>query len=76
MPHHPAITRASAAIGAATRHDRNNPRLPDLRRDLAAEKLAVYVATIVAKAPPLTPAQRDRIAALLTPAVDVEADAS
>jgi len=34
-------------------------------RDLAAAKLADYVAKVVDAAPPLTPAQRDRIAALL-----------
>ena len=36
-------------------------------RDLAAERLAEYVERVVANAPPLTPAQRDRIAALLHP---------
>ncbi len=35
------------------------------RRNHAAAKLADYVAKVVAQAPPLTPAQRDRIAALL-----------
>jgi len=36
-----------------------------LRAEYAAEKLAEYVAKVVAQAPPLTPTQRDRIAALL-----------
>ncbi len=36
-----------------------------LRAEYAAEKLAEYVAKVVDGAPPLTPAQRDRIAALL-----------
>lgn len=44
-----------------------DPDLIDARRDLAAEKLAAYVAKTVADAPPLTDAQRDRIAALLRP---------
>jgi len=57
------LRRASAAVAAAERWgDRN---LDDLRRTLATEQLAAYVARIVAEAPPLTAAQRDRIAALL-----------
>jgi hypothetical protein len=40
-------------------------RATDLRRDYAAEKLATYVAEVVASAPALTPEQRDRIASLL-----------
>jgi len=37
----------------------------DLQRQLKAERLAEHVAKVVSQAPPLTPAQRDRIAALL-----------
>ncbi len=37
----------------------------ELRREYAAEKLAAYVAEVVGQAPPLTPAQRDKIAVLL-----------
>ena len=37
------------------------------RRELVAAKLAAYVSKTVAEAPPLTDAQRDRIAALLRP---------
>lgn len=46
----------------------NDPDLIEARRALAAEKLAAYVSKTVADAPPLTDAQRDRIAALLRPA--------
>ncbi|MCV7538003.1 hypothetical protein M3D43_004490 [Micrococcus luteus] len=46
----------------------NDPDLIEARRALAAEKLAAYVSKTVAEAPPLTDAQRDRIAALLRPA--------
>lgn len=35
------------------------------RQNHAAAKIADYVAKVVAQAPPLTPAQRDRIAVLL-----------
>lgn len=45
----------------------NDPDLIEARRALAAEKLAAYVSKTVAEAPPLTSAQRDRIAALLRP---------
>ncbi|WP_225348511.1 hypothetical protein [Micrococcus luteus] len=45
----------------------NDPDLIEARRALAAEKLAAYVSKTVAEAPPLTDAQRDRIAALLRP---------
>ncbi|EZP62318.1 hypothetical protein [Micrococcus luteus] len=45
----------------------NDPDLIEARRALAAEKLAAYVSKTVAEAPPLTPAQRDRIASLLRP---------
>jgi hypothetical protein len=37
----------------------------EARRDLAAAKIEDYVSRVVAEAPPLTPAQRDRIAALV-----------
>ena len=43
----------------------DDPHLVGARRDLRAERLADYVAKVVAQAPPLTPAQRDRVAALL-----------
>ncbi len=36
-----------------------------LRAEYATEKLAEYVQRTIAQAPPLTPAQRDRIAVLL-----------
>lgn len=45
----------------------NDPDLIEARRALAAEKLAAYVSKTVADAPPLTSAQRDRIASLLRP---------
>ena len=44
-----------------------DPDLINARRDLAAAKLDAYIKKVVAEAPPLTDAQRDRIAALLRP---------
>lgn len=43
----------------------DDPVLIAARRDLRAARLEDYVARVVAEAPPLTEAQRDRIAALL-----------
>lgn len=53
-----SLTRSRAA---------DDPELIEARTNLAAEKLAAYVSAVVAEAPPLTDAQRDRIAALLRP---------
>lgn len=46
----------------------DDPELIRARQSLKAMKLEEYVSRIVAEAPPLTDAQRDRIAALLRPA--------
>ena len=47
-------------------HAPDSPEVLELRRDLAAEKIAQYVQAIVASAPPLTADQRTRLAALFT----------
>jgi hypothetical protein len=46
----------------------DDPELVEARRDLAAERLAEYIARTLETAPPLTPEQRDRLALLLRPA--------
>ncbi len=70
----PEVSLASrrAELARAERQKRLKPGDPErverarqLRSDYKAEKLAEYVAKVVDAAPPLTPAQRDRIAALL-----------
>lgn len=43
----------------------NKPNQDETARDLATERIADYVRRVVADAPPLTPAQRDRIVTLL-----------
>jgi len=43
------------------------PNQTETARDLAAAKLADYIARVVDAAPPLTPEQRDRLALLLRP---------
>jgi hypothetical protein len=58
-----------ARVAALRRHrGPHDPEAVAAARDLAADSLAAHVARVVAQAPPLTPAQRDRIAALLRPA--------
>ncbi len=67
-----SLAARRADVARAERQKHLNPGDPErvehasqLRRDYAAEKLADYVAKVVAQAPPLTPAQRDKIAVLL-----------
>ncbi|WP_298942687.1 hypothetical protein [uncultured Microbacterium sp.] len=65
----PSIASARGRIGGLVRDRRaDDPELIDARRDLAAEKIAAYIARVVAEAPPLTDTQRSRLAALLTAA--------
>ena len=52
-----------AKHAAAVRWDK--PNQGETARDLAAAKLADYIARVVDAAPPLTPAQRDKLALLL-----------
>jgi len=59
-------THERAKVASLTRSRKaDDPELISARQRLAADRLAEHVAKVVAKAPPLTPAQRDRIAALL-----------
>jgi hypothetical protein len=61
-----SVRTTRARVAALTKHHPDgSPALTGARRDHAAEKLAENVAKIVAQAPPLSAAQRDRIAALL-----------
>jgi len=43
----------------------DDPDLVNARRNLKAERLADYIERVVDAMPPLTPAQRDRLALLL-----------
>jgi hypothetical protein len=59
-------THDRARVAALSRHRKpDDPALGDARRDLAAKRLTEFVRRVVAAAPPLTPEQRDIIAALL-----------
>lgn len=55
-------TRSQIAVAK-----KKNPHadVSGLQRQLRAERLAEHVAKVVSEAPPLTAAQRDRVAALL-----------
>ena len=48
----------------------DDPDLIAARRNLKAERLADYITRVVDGAPPLSAAQRDRLALLLRPGVD------
>lgn len=61
-----ALRRQAARAGAAARWA-DPVTAENARRDLAAARLAEFVKRVVDAAPPLTPAQRSRIAALLAP---------
>lgn len=64
MPATIKSTRGRVAALTRSRAD-DDPELVEARRTLAADVLAKYVASVIAKAPPLTAEQRDRIAAIL-----------
>ena len=57
------LRRARTATQA--RHRPNDSQTVDLARDLKAELLAEYIQRVVEMAPPLTQAQRDKLAILL-----------
>jgi hypothetical protein len=62
---HSALS-ARGKLGATARRFPNDPdRLAEARRDLAAAKLQDYIERTLADAPPLSDAQRERLALLL-----------
>ena len=58
---------AGAIAGITARCGPDDPRIPELRRDLRAAELEDYIRTAVDAAPPFTDEQRVRLAALLRP---------
>lgn len=63
------VRRDRARLAALARHrNPDDPELIDARRQLRAASLADRIREDVAKWPPLTDEQRDRLAALLRPA--------
>ena len=63
----PRRRRLVCTIAARERHNPDDPEIPALRAELAAEGLAEHIKRVVDAAPPLTPAQRERLALLLRP---------
>ena len=64
--HDPALRRLAARAGAAARNGAAD--VDERRAELAAGRLENHIRRVVAEAPPLSDAQRDRLAALLRPA--------
>jgi len=64
----PEVNSAVGRLRVTRRHHGlDHPDTRAAERDLAAAKLAAHIARVVDAAPPLTPEQRDRLAALLRP---------
>ena len=57
--------KTRARLAALKRHHPNDQETLELARDFKAERLEDYVAAVVAKAPALTQAQRDKLALIL-----------
>jgi|HubBroStandDraft_4_1064222.scaffolds.fasta_scaffold2447507_1 hypothetical protein len=67
----PERRHLSAAVAAQARHSGpDHPRVLELRDELAAEGLAEHIRRVVSSDPPLSAAQRERLALLLSPGVN------
>ncbi|HLM20881.1 MAG TPA: hypothetical protein VK390_05065 [Propionibacteriaceae bacterium] len=61
-----SVYAARARHNALKRYrDADDPAIADARRDLRAAKLEDHIRQVVDQAPPLTPEQAERLAALL-----------
>ena len=66
MPIDPDVLRRRNRLSALTRYrGTTDPEVVELRRDAAADALVRHVSRVLATSPPLTPAQRREVAALL-----------
>ena len=64
----PLVNTSRARLAGLSRHHPDNPEiLARARRDLAAANAEAYIRRLVQSAPPLTDAQRTRLAGLLNP---------
>lgn len=64
--HNPERRRLSCTVAAIEKHNgADDPRIPPLRAELATEKLAEHIRSVIASAPPLTAEQAARLRALL-----------
>ena len=69
------IARASRTAQKRPDDAEARAHVEELRRAYAERKLTAYIARVVDAAPPLTPEQRDRLAALLRPSTDARRSA-
>lgn len=61
-----AVSHHKARVAALTRsRTADDPELVTARQDLKAARLAAYIKRTVDAAPPLTPGQREQLAAIL-----------
>ena len=68
----PTWEHERAVLARRTRdHGADHILVAEARRDFRAARLAAYIEKVVNAAPPLTNAQRDRLAVLLRGGVDV-----
>jgi len=65
----PAEKIDRARVAAMRRHRPNDPKTDELAASFKADRLAQHISRVVDSAPPLTAAQRDRLAMLLRGAV-------
>lgn len=64
----PAARTARATIAAIERHNgSSDPRIPQLRTDLAAAQLEEHIKAVVDSMPPLSDEQLSKLALLLRP---------
>ena len=63
--HNPELRRLAARAGAAATNGATD--LNERRAELAEARLANHIRKVCAAAPPLTDAQRDRLAAIIRP---------
>ena len=61
------LARALSQHAVAHRKPRDPEAIEAARRNLATEKIAAYIEEVVSQAPPLTDAQRTRLAELFRP---------
>lgn len=61
----PGLRRASSRLGSAVRFNLGPEAIADARRDVAEEQIRVAIEKAVAKAPPFTHEQRDRLVGLI-----------
>ena len=66
-PMTPAEKTDRARVAAMRRHRPNDPKTDELAAEFKADRLAQHIRRVVDSAPPLSQAQKDRLAVLLQP---------